>query len=207
MNLSKKQVSAATPPSPPLSAETEDGWAQRLHAVGQALDHFGPMRDLVITVAGNQIMVTGLGWVFGVFHTGYVPVTLLVAGEMPYLIKPSPDADNSLATNVADSMRSGALSTWVAALLPAPGDRPPEESAWTNRLRAIGRLLDKEPVQLRDPCFFEVNGGFLLEARYRAREGGGNTWLPVTVEITAEDIATEMPKKPSRIGLVWEEWR
>jgi hypothetical protein len=187
-------------PLPP--PEPEPVWTPRLHAIGQALDAFGPLRDVTIMVTGERAFVTGLGWFAGTYHTGLVPISLVIEAATPYLLEPVPGSDEN------DPMAwplSFDRSTWRAVPLPALGEPPAPEAAWAPRLRAVGQLLDREPIELRDPCLIDVGGGVVVEAMFRGKDETGDNWKEGSREFTAEEIAAELPKPRRVLGVIWSD--
>ena len=73
----------------------------------------------------------------------------------------------------------------------------PAGVSWAERLRAVGLLLDREPVRVRDACVLDVDGGFVVEAIAEAFPADGvrqPSWVPLSREYTAADVATVVAK-------------
>ena len=69
--------------------------------------------------------------------------------------------------------------------VPGPG-RP---GAWEDRLRVIGRLLDREPVPPRDVCVLEVNDGVVVAGLSPVADGDRLVWRLGSREFAADAIA------------------
>ena len=68
----------------------------------------------------------------------------------------------------------------------------PAGASWTERLRAVGLLLDRESVRVRDACVLDIDGGFVVEAIAEAFSADGvrqPSWVPLSREYTVDDIA------------------
>jgi hypothetical protein len=167
------------------------------------MDSFGLLRDVVVMVTREQVIVTGLGWQAGRYHSGLLPITLLVEGATPYLLEPAATSDEAEFAAWPPSLDR---TTWRKAPLPARGEPPAPEAAWVPRLRAVGRLLDREGMELRDPCLIEVSGGIVVEALFRDEAETGE-WREGNREFTAEAIAAELPKPRRPLGVIWSDVR
>ena len=67
---------------------------------------------------------------------------------------------------------------------------------WAAKLRAVGSVLDGQGSEFRELCVIEVDDGFVVQARVRAKKT--SAWTSVSLEIGAGDIASGRPPKPAR---------
>ena len=67
---------------------------------------------------------------------------------------------------------------------------------WATKLRAVGSVLDGQDTEFRELCVIEVDDGFVVQARARAKKA--SAWTSVHLEIGAEKLKGAQPTKPAR---------
>jgi hypothetical protein len=138
-------------------------WADRLEGLGRALDATGiTMRDLSVSVAGEEIWLCGWAWYQGRMRSGWSALALRQEGDRLVPVEPgAPPLDRA----VGDSAR------------------PP----WAPRLRAIGLLLDRSAAQLTDPWILEVGDGFVVTV-LTAMDAARASRIPLSREFGVADL-------------------
>jgi hypothetical protein len=62
-----------------------------------------------------------------------------------------------------------------------------EPHDWANKLRALGRAMDAQKIDVQDICILEAPNGFLLHARSKSKDG--QRWTSTTREFSLSDFA------------------
>ncbi len=157
-------------------------WETRLAHVGHLIDTQGYVADLAIVVADTNAIASGILMRSGLYHGGWSHWTLVVETDPDQLhqaVRRSQAADGVAADGVA---ADDAARLWLA------------------RLGAVGALLDRHPLPLTDLCLLEVGDGFVVEALTETRTDATSTWLPASLEMTAEEVASTIEMRRARGG-------
>jgi len=67
-------------------------------------------------------------------------------------------------------------------------DAEPRARTWTERLRALGSLLDQRAEPMRDVCVLDVGGGFVVQSLVPASTDPAGSWALASREYSEVEV-------------------
>jgi hypothetical protein len=152
----------------------ETGWTGRLHAIGRLLDaHRAPLRDVALTTTGTRGWLVALAYQDNLYYGAWRPISLTIAED------PTGPSAPAAVPNRPEQPGRPARPAGAHTVRPV---------TWAPRLRAVGALLDRSELPLRDVCLLEVEGGFVVQALAPSFVDGNAVWTLTSREFAATDL-------------------